>query len=588
MKSLRLRTQLFLAVLLIILGLTGSLLFFVRHSVNTEIRRQVREGTDESVRAFENVQRQREVQLSRTAAMLADLPTLKAMMPIRDPLTIQDGSKRYYELAGCDLFVLAEPSGRVLALHMTKPGWSTATAEADLRRSMDSGEDASWWYDDGRLYQVSLHSVTAGTGDTAVPLGVLAIGYQVDSAVAHQLSIAANNDVALTTGDTVIASTLNAKDEAALQRRIHAGTLSTSSNSGEITLDTDQYTFASVLLHGSSLSPVRCYVMMPLVPVNTFIRRLNYSIYLISGIAVLFGMVLFGFVARTITRPLDNLVAGVKALAAGDFTYSIVPRGSTELVELSTSFAQMRGQLLALQQQRIESERIAALARAASSISHDLRHYLAAVVANAEFLYEADTLKIKKDEIYEEIQTAANQMTDLIDSLRELSYQRSAITPSRTHIDQVIRRAIEAIHAKPEFRNSRIVLLASEDLQGMYDARKLERVFFNLILNACEAAPGLDTSVTIDARKAGDSYEIRIQDSGPGIPPPIRSTLFDPFVSSGKPNGTGLGLAIVSKIVQDHSGTVSIERTSEAGTTVLVRLPCTTQPSPHPTASSLL
>jgi signal transduction histidine kinase len=248
----------------------------------------------------------------------------------------------------------------------------------------------------------------------------------------------------------------------------------------------------------------------------------------------------------------------------------------------------MRGQLLALQQQRIESERIAALARAASSISHDLRHYLAALVANAEFLYEADTLKLKKDEIYEEIQTAANQMTDLIDSLRELSYQRSAITPARTRIVQVIRRAIEAIHAKAEFRNSRIVLLASDHLEGMYDARKLERVFFNLILNACEASPGVDTAITVDARKEGDSYEIRIQDNGPGIPPGIRTTLFDPFVSSGKPNGTGLGLAIVSKIVQDHSGTVSIERTSEAGTTVLVKLPCTAQSSPHPAASSLL
>src|SRR5258707_6814368 len=154
--------------------------------------------------------------------------------------------------------------------------------------------------------------------------------------------------------------------------------------------------------------------MMPLVPVNSFIKRLNYSIYGAGGLAVLFGMILFGFVARTITHPLDNRVAGVKALAAGDFTYSITPRGSTELVELSTSFAQMRSQLLALQQDRIEHERIASLARAAASISHDLRHYLAAVLANAEFLYEADQLKIKKDQIFQELKTAANQMNELI------------------------------------------------------------------------------------------------------------------------------------------------------------------------------
>jgi signal transduction histidine kinase len=577
MTTFRLRSQLFVAALLIILGLTGSLLFFIRHTVEAEIHKQVKDGTDESVRAFESVQRQRELQLSRTAAMLADIPTLKALMSTQHAPTIQDGSGSFWKLAGSDLFVLAKPNRTVVALHMTKPGWSVETVEHDLLRSMDAGEDASWWYDDGRLYWVFLHPVTSGAGSTTQPLGFLAVGYQVDSAVAQQLSIAANNQIALTTGDAVIASTLPERDAAELQRLMRSGTFSSTITSGDIALDTDQYAYSSVLLHGSSPAAVRCYVMMPLVPVNSFIKRLNYSIFVAGGLAVLFGMILFGFVARTITHPLDNLVAGVKALAAGDFTYSITPKGSTELVELSTSFAQMRGQLLALQQQRIESERIAALARAAGSISHDLRHYLAAVVANAEFLYEADELKLKKDEIYEEIKTAANQMTDLIDSLRELSYQRSAITPTRTHIDQVIRRAIEAIHSKPEFRDRRIVLSSSGELEGMFDARKLERVFFNLILNACEAMAEPEGSIVVDAKNTPAGFEIRVHDTGQGIPSSIRDSLFDPFVSSGKPNGTGLGLAIVSKIVQDHSGSVSVERTSESGTTVLVRLPAAAQ-----------
>ena len=577
MKPLRLRSELFITALLIIAGLTGSLLLFVRYTVNVEIQKQVRDGTEESVRAFESVQRQRELQLSRTAAMLANLPPLISMMSTEHTLTIQDGSETFWKLAGSDLFVLAKPDRTVVALHMTKPGWTSAIAERDVKRSLDAAEDASWWYDDGRLYWVFLHPISSGAGDAAVQLGVLAVGYQVDSAVAQQLSLVANNQIALTTDDTVIASTLPPKDEIELQRRLRHGALPADRTFGELALATDHYAFSSVLLHGSAPTAVRCYVMMQLVPVNAFINRLNRTIYIVGGLAVLFGAVLFGFVARTITRPLDNLVSGVKALAAGDYTYSITPQGSTELVELSTSFAQMRGQLLALQQQRIETERIAALARAASSISHDLRHYLAAVVANAEFLYEADTLKLKKDEIYDEIKTAANQMTDLIDSLRELSYQRSAITPTRTRLDQVIRRAIEAIHSKPEFRHARIILMAAEDLEGMFDARKLERVFFNLILNACEAAPGPGGSVSIDANKEPSGFEIRIRDNGPGIPASIRTTLFDPFVSSGKPNGTGLGLAIVGKIVQDHSGSVTVEQTSESGTVVLVRLPLTAQ-----------
>ncbi|HET7108728.1 MAG TPA: ATP-binding protein [Candidatus Acidoferrum sp.] len=577
MTTFRLRSQLFVTALLIILGLTGSLLYFIRHTVDAEIQKQVKDGTDESVRAFESVQRQRELQLSRMGAMLAELPTMKALMSTQHAPTIQDGSESFWKLAQSDLLVLAKPNGTVVALHMNKPGWSAQTAERDLKRSTDAGEDASWWYDDGRLYWVFLHPITSGAGPTIQPLGLLAVGYQVDSAVAQQLSVATGNQVALATSDTVIASTLPSRDAAELQRRMRSGTFSAAITSGEIGLDTDKYTFSSVLLNGSSPSPVRCYVMMPMVPVSSFLKRLNYSIYVAGGLAVLFGVILFGFVARTITHPLDNLVAGVKALAAGDFTYSITPRGSTELMELSTSFAQMRGQLLALQQQRIESERIAALARAAGSISHDLRHYLAAVVANAEFLYEADELKLKKDEIYEEIKTAANQMTDLIDSLRELSYQRSAITPTRTRIDQVIRRAIEATHSKPEFRDRRIVLSSSAELEGMFDARKLERVFFNLILNACEATAETDGPIVVDAKNTQTGFEIRVHDSGHGVPAGIRDSLFDPFVSSGKPNGTGLGLAIVSKIVQDHSGSVAVEQTSEAGTTVLVRLPAAQQ-----------
>jgi len=222
MTTFRLRSQLFVTALLIIIGLTGSLLFFIRHTVDGEIRKQVKDGTDESVRAFESVQRQRELQLSRIGAMLADLPTMKALMSTQHAPTIQDGSGSFWKLAESDLLVLAKPNGSVVALHMTKPGWSAQTAERDLKRSTEAGEDASWWYDDGRLYWVFVHPITSGAGPTIQPLGFLAVGYQVDSTVAQQLSVATNNQVALTTGDAVIASTLPERDSAELQRRMQS------------------------------------------------------------------------------------------------------------------------------------------------------------------------------------------------------------------------------------------------------------------------------------------------------------------------------------------------------------------------------
>ena len=155
------------------------------------------------------------------------------------------------------------------------------------------------------------------------------------------------------------------------------------------------------------------------------------------------------------TLPLDHLVFAVRALAAGDFRYSLSAAGSSEVAELNTSFEQMRSELLESQQQRIETERLAAVAQAASSISHDLRHYLAAVVANAEFLYEANDVKFQREEIYEEIKTASDQMIDLIDSFRELSNQHNAIAREPADLEIIIRRAMKPFAPARNFANFR-------------------------------------------------------------------------------------------------------------------------------------
>src|SRR5436305_9961066 len=213
MTHIRLRTQLLVATLLIICGLTGALLLIIRQTLRVETQRQVRAGTDASVRAFESVQRQREQQLSRSAAMLADLPIVKAQMTTEHALTIQDASTSWWKLAGSDLFILALPDRRVVAFHVTKTGLPTDAVERDLKRSIEQGEEASWWYDNGRLYEVFLRTITAGAGANSQELGFLGIGYQVDSTGAEHLAMVAGNQIALATGDRVIAYTLGPKDE---------------------------------------------------------------------------------------------------------------------------------------------------------------------------------------------------------------------------------------------------------------------------------------------------------------------------------------------------------------------------------------
>jgi signal transduction histidine kinase len=553
------------------------MLLIVRHTVRSEIERQVQESTAASVSTFERVERQRELELSRTAALLAELPTLKALMTTEHAPTIQDASQTFWEISGSDLLLLANNEGRVRGLHMKNAGWQPILAERNLKRSLEQGEDAAWWFAEGQLYRVFLRSISAGPDVRRTQLGILAIGYRVDTSVAEQLSLVSGSRIALETGGQLIASTLSSAEEKDLVQHIAQGDLPETA-AREVTLGSRPYQAASVLVYGGPPAPVKCYVLFSLERPYDFIQRLDKRIYILSILAVILAALFLSVFSATITRPLDSLVSGVRALAAGDFTYSIAPRGSAEVAELSQAFSKMRDELLAWQKRWIASERIAALGRAASSISHDLRHHLAAVVANAEFLYEADKLKMDRNEVYKEIRIASDQMVDLLDALRELAREDGAIMPVQGALDQTVRRAVETVLARPEFRSRKISVLTEGEMNGKFDPRKIERALFNLVLNACEATANVQGRIIIDVHSSGDTFEIRVRDNGPGVPPSVQSTLFDPFVSSGKPNGTGLGLAIVKKIVHEHAGSVILEHSSPGGTVFLVRLARSSEP----------
>jgi signal transduction histidine kinase len=572
MSRLRLKTQLLISTLLIICALTGAMLLIVRHTVRAEIDDQVRDSVAASVRAFESVQYQRQDQLSRTTAMLAELPTLKALMTTNHAPTIRDGSQPFWQLAGSDLFLLANTKGEVMALHAKKSGLNGADVEKDLTRSIEQNEDAAWWYADDQLYWVFIRPMTAGAGSDVKQFGALAIGYQVDSTVAEQLALVAGGKIVLVTGNKVIASTLSSREDGELQERLGQYTAPLDSGTQEVNLASEPYQVAAVSLHADPRTPVQCYVLIPLRRPMDFIGKLDRTILALGISALVCATLLLSFVAGTITRPMDNLLAGVRALARGDYGFSITPRGSSEVVELGTAFSKMRGDLLASQRRQIETEQIAALGRAASSISHDLRHSLAAVVANAEFLYEAEKLKLDRDEIFDEIKIASEQMTELLDSLRELAREHRMLSLVTASLESVVRHAADAVLARPEFRNRMISIQASSDTTGLFDSKKIERLFFNLLLNACEATSDRG-KISIEIKSLDSGFEVRIADDGVGIPASIRGTLFDPFISSGKSNGTGLGLAIVSKVIHDHYGSISVEQTSETGTVFLVRFP---------------
>jgi signal transduction histidine kinase len=573
MVRLRLRTKLELSLLLISSCLTCATLVIIHHIVKTQVRKGIFEDLQNSVVTFHNVLQQRQIMRARSAGLVADIPNLKALMTSRDPVTIQDASGSIWQVAGSDLFLLADREGQVVALHTSAPGFTRAIAQEQLRLHSERDEIASWWFGGGRLYEVFLQPISFGSGAEKGVLGVLAIGYEVDERLAREVSRIAGSEVSIAYGDAPIVSTLRPARESAMAAVRHDTHLTATPT--QITLDGERF-IASTLDLGNFTPPaVRLTVLKSYDQAAAFLDRLTRLVLGLGIAAVVFGSVALYFICLNFTRPLENLAAGVKALQAGDFSFPLESRSDDEVGVVSNAFGSMRRSLHQTQQKLLESERLATIGLMASSISHDLRHPLTAILANAEFLSEGRLAGGAREDLYEEIRSAVYRMIDLIDSLLEFSRGRESLQPSQGSLQQTIMSAVHAVQAHPQFAEVKVTV-SGQCPESWFDHRRLERAFYNLLLNACEAIPR-DGRIEVSVVEADGAARIRISDNGPGIAEPIRGQLFRPFVSFGKENGTGLGLTIAHKILRDHSGQLQLASTSSAGTTFELTLPLNRQ-----------
>jgi len=575
--GLRLRTKFLLSMLLVSAALTTTTLLVVRLTVQNQVRREIQTGLGNSVLTFQDFQRQREETLARSAQLLADLPNVRALMTTRDRATIQDASSGIWHLAGSDLFVLADPSANIMAMHVSGPGPTTAAVAESLRASLQSGRPTSWWYGNQHLYEVFVQPIYFGGPSENRLLGSLAIGYEINEPLAQDIARVAASQVAFRYGDRIVESTLSEQQEADLQRQSQAFLdEGIRQKPVSVKVGKERFLATSVLLSPEATQPVRLVVLKSLDQATGFLDDLNRVLLVLDLLAVVGGSLLVFLISHTFTRPLANLVEGVRALGQGNYNFPLDSRGGDEVAEVSAAFDGMRASLLRSRQQLIESERLATIGRMASSISHDLRHSLASIVANGEFLCESHLNATQREELYSEILTAVTQMTEMIESLLEFSRTRESLRPAFGNLQKTLQYSIQVIRTHPEYQGIRIDLHTEGSSEGWFDSRKMERVFHNLLLNACECVPKQGGRIDLYLRPTEDGIELQVCDNGPGIAPEIRDQLFQPFVSFGKENGTGMGLTVVQKIVQDHGGDIVVERSSPAGTTFQVVLPLTT------------
>ena len=571
MSSLRLRTKFLLTVTLVTAGLTAMTLMLVRRSVQQRVRQEIFRDLENSVLTFQNFQHQRQAAFSESAELLADLPNLRALMTTRDASTIQDASQDLWHLARTDLLLLADPSGKIMALHATTGGLTPLAAHDFLSQSLHSDQSSHWWYESGHLYEVFVQPIYFGNPSEERLLGYLALGYEVNRRIAEEISRVSASQVLFTWQGGVVTSTLSTSRRNELSASGFLGR--PPDQPGQVRLDDESFLATSVNLAPENGGTVRLTVLKSLDQETQFLSGLNRELLALGLIAVLGGSLLVFLISRTFTRPLENLVAGVRALEQGNFAYPLAAHGRDEVAEVTVAFDGMRHSLQKTQRELVDAERLATIGRMASSISHDLRHSLAAIVANAEFLCESDLSSAQREELYQEVRVAVNQMTDLIEALLEFSRTRESLRPAYGSVQQILQRMVQAVKTHPDFHDIGIELTCEGGSEGWFDSKRLERVFHNLLLNACEAVPRQGGRVRIHVRQMPGAVEVKIADNGHGIADAVRNTLFEPFVSHDKENGTGLGLTVVQKIVQDHGGEITVESTSNAGTVFRLTLP---------------
>jgi signal transduction histidine kinase len=276
-------------------------------------------------------------------------------------------------------------------------------------------------------------------------------------------------------------------------------------------------------------------------------------------LVVLFFAVAIGAwpVVRRLTRRLEALQRGVERFGAGQLQQRVDDRGRDEVAALATSFNHA-------------AERIEALVRSHQSLlanaSHELRSPLARMKMAVAMLDSATPEQ--RARLKHEIDTNIAELDALVEEVLLASrLDAQSRLERRDSVDLIAVAAEEAAHVGATVHGEPPIALTG-------DERLLRRALRNLLENARRYAGGeIDVTLVRDGKTA----EVRVCDRGPGVPPPMRDRIFEPFFRlpghAEREGGVGLGLSLVKQIAERHGGSVRCDGRDGGGSVFTMRLP---------------
>jgi signal transduction histidine kinase len=302
-------------------------------------------------------------------------------------------------------------------------------------------------------------------------------------------------------------------------------------------------------------------------------RRLERQL-LAAIVLALLGTIVLGWVwGRSFIQRIFALTRVTRAIADGHMDERVVPSGQDEIRQLGDAFNSMADRLVELQENVRKQERQAMFGRIAAGLVHDLSHPIQNIGNSCKLIqkmYEdIEYRETFRKTVERELVIVKRVLDDLRNIARPIPLERFALDLNRTVGD-----AAEAMEQHAETAGLTLrTELTPETVYIEGDVFALGRVYRNLILNAIQAtAPGGLIVVATEAQ--AESVQVRIYDTGCGIPAERLSQIFEDFVTT-KRRGLGLGLAISKKIVEQLGGKISVASEVGKGTTFVLEFPRT-------------